>query len=284
MPDCCPESATQGAAPAVRACPLDGTPSKQVQMLTVRSLVRRLPLGMPETQYYFCEARSCDAVYFALDPRAPVFRRGDLAIRIGAKEESDPIPVCYCFGFTRQDLWDEVRESGKPTAAEKIRAEVEAGRCACEVKNPSGKCCLGDVARTARLGLDSERRPAAMNTEPSRSAGRTPSKGALAAGVSAIGSVLAAATCCLPVLPFVLAAGSAGSAAFLSRYASVLRPYLLTASVVFIALGFYQSRRASRCNCRPSLLSQIVLWVSALIVAVAILLPQAFADLLVRLL
>jgi hypothetical protein len=58
----------------------------------------------------------------------------------------------------------------------------------------------------------------------------------------------------------------------------------LGVSVLFIALGFYQSRRASLCNCKPSVLSQVVLWLSALIVAISILLPQAFADLVERLL
>jgi len=124
-----------------------------------------------------------------------------------------------------------------------------------------------------------------MNTETIGTTGKTSSKGALAAALSAVGSVLAAATCCLPVLPFVLAAGTASSATFLSSYISALRPYLLGVSVLFIALGFYQSRRrASQCNCKPSLLSQVVLWVSALIVAISILLPQAFADLVERLL
>jgi len=84
------------------------------------------------------------------------------------------------------------------------------------------------------------------------------------------------------VLPFVLAAGTASSATFLSTYISALRPYLLGVSVLFIALGFYQSRRASQCNCKPSVLSQVILWLSALIVAISILLPQAFADLIER--
>ena len=123
-----------------------------------------------------------------------------------------------------------------------------------------------------------------MNTEAADTAGKSPSRGALAAATSAVGSVLAATTCCLPILPFVLAAGTAGSAAFLSSFIGVLRPYLLGASVFLVALGFYQSRRASRCNCKPSIPSQIILWMSALIVAISILLPQAFADLVERLL
>ena len=119
-------------------------------MLTVRSLVRHLPLGMPGTQYYFCEARNCDVVYFASDAQAPVFRRGDLLVPVGAKEGAEPTQVCYCFGFTRKDIKNEIAEAGRSTAADRITAEVKAGNCACQVKNPSGKCCLGDVTRAVR--------------------------------------------------------------------------------------------------------------------------------------
>jgi Zinc binding domain len=149
MSDCCSVK-DSSVAPPVAACPVNGARSKQVGRLTVKSLARQLPLGMPNTQYYFCETRDCDVVYFGFDSQAPVFRRGDLRIRVGAKEESDPIPVCYCFGFTRKDIEDEIAETGRSTVADRISAEVTAGRCACEVKNPSGKCCLGNVARVAQ--------------------------------------------------------------------------------------------------------------------------------------
>jgi hypothetical protein len=119
-------------------------------MLTVKSLVRQLPLGMPKTQYYFCEAPGCDAVYFPLDAQAPLFRHGDLIVRVGSKETADPIPVCYCFGFTRKNIEDEIAETGRSVIGERITAEVKAGNCACEVKNPSGKCCLGSVTQIAR--------------------------------------------------------------------------------------------------------------------------------------
>lgn len=150
MSDCCSVNVKAGTAPAVMACPVSGGRSKQVDILTVKSLVRQLPLGMPNTQYYFCDASDCEVVYFPLDPEAPSFRRGDLLVRVGAKEIEDPVPICYCFGFTRQNIWDEIRSTGKSTIATRIAAEVEAGRCACEVKNPSGKCCLGDITRAAK--------------------------------------------------------------------------------------------------------------------------------------
>lgn len=145
--DSCAVKVPPEQVPAVMACPESGTRSKKVDLLTVRSLVLHLPFGMPVEQYYFCEAPGCDVVYFSSNPEAPVFRRRDLLVRVGLKEEHDPIPVCYCFGVARSDIRDEIRETGKSMLAERIKAEVKAGHCACEVKNPSGKCCLGDVIR-----------------------------------------------------------------------------------------------------------------------------------------
>ncbi len=150
MSDCCSVNTKIGTAPLVMVCPVNGARSKQVDMLTVKSLVRKLPLGMPNTQYYFCGASDCDVVYFASEADAPKFRREDLVVRVGAKETTEPIPVCYCFGFTRKDIENEIAETGRSTVADRIKTEVNAGNCACEVKNPSGKCCLGDVTRTVR--------------------------------------------------------------------------------------------------------------------------------------
>jgi hypothetical protein len=152
MTDCCSVRGSL-AAPAVMACPADGARSKQIDLLTVKSLVRWLPLELPDTQYYFCDSSDCEVVYFPLHSQAPVFRRSDLSVRVGVKEVAGPIMICYCFGFTRQDIWGEIRSTGKSTVANRIAAEVEAGRCACELKNPSGKCCLGDVTRIVKDGL-----------------------------------------------------------------------------------------------------------------------------------
>ncbi len=153
MSDCCSVNAKTGMAPAVLACPVNGTRSRQVDILTVKSLVRQLPLGMPDTPYYFCDSSNCEVVYFGLNADAPRFRREDLLVRVGAKEAAEPIPVCYCFGFTRKDIEDEIAKTGHSTVADRITAEVRAGNCACEVKNPSGKCCLGDVTQAVIDGM-----------------------------------------------------------------------------------------------------------------------------------
>jgi hypothetical protein len=92
--------------------------------------------------------------------------------------------------------------------------------------------------------------------------------------------VIAASSCCLPLLPFLFAAGAAGTSAFLVH----LRPYLLVLSVVLIALGFYKSCRAMQCNCKLGRISTFLLWFSAIVVLVFIFFPQVIANLVADLL
>jgi len=98
----------------------------------------------------------------------------------------------------------------------------------------------------------------------------------LLASAGALASVVAASSCCLPLIPFVAAAGAAGSSAFLSS----IRPYLLVLSGLLISYGFYQAHRARQCNYRPSRVSTALLWCSAVIVFVSVFFPQAIAGLL----
>ena len=94
------------------------------------------------------------------------------------------------------------------------------------------------------------------------------------ASLAAIGSVLAASSCCLPILPFMMAAGLAGTSTFLSA----ARPYLLVAAVLFIAYGFYQSWRAKKCQRRPNVIASALLWISAVFVVISIFFPQVMAN------
>jgi len=96
----------------------------------------------------------------------------------------------------------------------------------------------------------------------------------IVASLAAAGSVLAASSCCLPLLPFLTAAGLAGGSAFLSA----ARPYLLVLSVALVAYGFYQARRAAQCDRRPRALASILLWSAAVFVLVSVVFPQLMAN------
>ena len=147
MSGCCTDRCeTPAPAPELGVCPLCGRKGKAVSMLTVKSLVKdhtRVAAGA----YLFCRTPDCDAVYFSA---GAVFAKADLKVLVGVKETEDPVPLCYCFDYTRADVLRDIEERGTTEILERVKAEVKAGYCACEVKNPSGDCCLGDITRAVQ--------------------------------------------------------------------------------------------------------------------------------------
>jgi hypothetical protein len=64
--------------------------------------------------------------------------------------------------------------------------------------------------------------------------------------VGAVVSVLAALSCCLPLGPFLLAAGSAGVSGLMISW----QPYLIGFSILMLIVGFGQAFRARHCGRR----------------------------------
>jgi hypothetical protein len=47
--------------------------------------------------------------------------------------------ICYCFGYSEEDIRRDFLEKGKSTIMEKIQTEKKLGSCQCATKNPKGK-------------------------------------------------------------------------------------------------------------------------------------------------
>ena len=97
--------------------------------------------------FRFCPTAGCEAVYFG---PGGTFIDEDVRVPVFQKERPGERTVCYCFGVTESDLRRELVEGKHPIASERITALVKADRCACEVRNPQGSCCLGNVASVVR--------------------------------------------------------------------------------------------------------------------------------------
>ena len=151
MSDCCKGTACEvrepkARRPALARCPECGRKGKSVDHITLEHLLfDPLVQTLGQDTYFFCATPACGTVYYSGAVAARSFRKDDLKVRVGIKETEDPIPLCYCFGHTRGSVWAEIEKTGRSTALDSIRSEIQAGRCECEIKNPSGKCCLGDV-------------------------------------------------------------------------------------------------------------------------------------------
>ena len=99
----------------------------------------------PTTSFGFCDVPTCSVVYVGGD--GTLIDKDALETRVGLKETDDPIPVCYCWGFTAREIVEDLARQGRSTVRAFIMERVKAGQCSCERTNPSGRCCLGEVGR-----------------------------------------------------------------------------------------------------------------------------------------
>ncbi len=140
MGDCC---ITTTSAPDTR-CPGCDAKSRPVDRITLKALLRPEALArMSPGAYRFCGTPECSIVYFRPDS---TFERGDLAVPVFQKERPGTRTVCYCLAITEEDIARELTERGRSSATERVTQLVKDERCACEVRNPQGTCCLGNVA------------------------------------------------------------------------------------------------------------------------------------------
>ncbi|WP_233493123.1 MULTISPECIES: hypothetical protein [unclassified Meiothermus] len=106
-------------------------------LLTYEALARL----EPGDSFFFCPAAGCEVVYYS---SRQAFTTDDLRVKVYPKDPSGEVPLCYCFGWTRAKLEEQIK-SGFVHAVQDIRAHIQAKRCACELRNPQGACCLGNV-------------------------------------------------------------------------------------------------------------------------------------------
>ena len=148
MSDCCsikPSAVAAKLATGTKAnCPRCGQPGQSVPLQTLKHQVKPEHLETVEAGVFnFCRTATCEVVYF--NAGSVVLTKADVRQRIGLKETADPVPLCYCFGFTKAMVVEEIRATGKCTIPQRITVEIKAGHCACEIRNPQGSCCLGNV-------------------------------------------------------------------------------------------------------------------------------------------
>lgn len=132
---------------AAAGCPTNGEIGRPVDSLTLKALLAR-PLSLVQPiEYRFCPASDCPTVYYSADG-AQVFDEGDLRESVFQKHpHDDDALVCYCFRYTVGSIRREIEQRGGRIVITHITAGIQAGQCACDIRNPQGTCCLGNVRR-----------------------------------------------------------------------------------------------------------------------------------------
>ncbi len=127
-------------------CPLCGKAGLRVLQQTLGSHVKETYWGsLDDKTFLFCPTPSCEMVYFS-SPRKLYITKHEVKTRIGVKETTPPIPVCYCKQVTEERILDEILVKRCCDSLEDIKQYTQAntGRF-CHITNPSGRCCGGHV-------------------------------------------------------------------------------------------------------------------------------------------
>ncbi len=146
----CPAEAGSGACelrhgPGEGICPSCGARGKRVELVTLKALLSVPLTEVRHADYLFCRGAECPAVYFSADGEQ-VFPESSLREAVYQKHPDDnDVFICYCFRHTAGNVRARQPEVGRPGVIEAISSGIQRGLCACEIRNPQGSCCLGNV-------------------------------------------------------------------------------------------------------------------------------------------
>ena len=115
---------------------------KPVSMTTLYHQVR-----FPENQtlltnsYYFCSTKTCPIAYFS--NRGNPIPKSHLSSYHAIQNEA----LCYCFDITAIKYVSALKAQCAEPIKNFVIQRTKTGECACEIRNPSGQCCLAHFKR-----------------------------------------------------------------------------------------------------------------------------------------
>jgi hypothetical protein len=128
-----------------KLCPLCNTEAKSVLSKTVKNLAKTELNSFSD--FYYCEVSSCKAIYFKNDI---ILKQEEISVTVGLKDGANPPILCYCFGWDRDMIEDELKKSGTTNALDDIKNKMNSIGCSCEILNPSGRCCLKSISKAIK--------------------------------------------------------------------------------------------------------------------------------------
>ncbi|MFQ5664572.1 MAG: hypothetical protein ACE5HL_12170 [Terriglobia bacterium] len=133
------------ATPRSVLCPACGQKGKLVGALTLKALLAVPLTQLRGVEYAFCGTPDCPTVYYSVDGQQR-FGEDALRERVHQKHQAaDDVFVCYCFRHSPGGIRAELVATGHSSVVASVTAGIQAGQCACEIRNPQGSCCLGNV-------------------------------------------------------------------------------------------------------------------------------------------
>ena len=139
MSHCCTSTHLVDNASKRYRCPVNGQEYKPVSLTTIlHNITEPWQFHDGEQGYYFCDDPECEVVYFGQDNS--VINISALRVPVGIKQKSKDATLCYCFGVTLNAF------IANPELKAFVIEKTKEKQCACDIRNPSGRCCLKEFS------------------------------------------------------------------------------------------------------------------------------------------
>jgi hypothetical protein len=93
---------------------------------------------MGDVSYSYCPNPKCNVVYFH---NKEVLTTNMINKEIGIKDQSsDRGIICYCYNYLKSELYEK-------SLIDKINIRIGYYGNRCDLRNPSGRCCLVDIKK-----------------------------------------------------------------------------------------------------------------------------------------
>lgn len=123
-------------------CPRCGTKGELVGAATLEAQLPPERRGAVANPANFCPSPQCEVVYFDSFERVVLQRELDKPVY-----PKDPsAPLCACFGLTREDIEQDVRE-GVVTRTRAVLEKAKAGQGRCQQLAVNGRSCAAYVQK-----------------------------------------------------------------------------------------------------------------------------------------
>jgi hypothetical protein len=137
-------------------CPRCGSKGEPVARTTLASYVAVEKLARVADPANFCPSPQCEVAYF--DGFERVLLTTDLQRPVYPKDPS--APICACFGLTREDIEQDVRE-GVVTRTKAVLEKAKSPKARCSEMAANGRPCVSFVQKyymQCRGGEDPQQR------------------------------------------------------------------------------------------------------------------------------
>jgi len=124
------------------ACPRCGSLGAAVGRETLHAHLTPDALRQVAESAFFCSSATCSVAYFDQFGRTVA----NEFLQKAVYPKSPDAPICGCFGFTRDDVEQDVRE-GVVTRCRELVAKSKTPAARCAIMSPSGQCCVPEVQR-----------------------------------------------------------------------------------------------------------------------------------------